>query len=145
MGAITFSQWSTWLALDPPEPTAVEAALRTLCEVGAIVEKYRSVLELHSTFPSDVRGSGASGQQWKVLPLGFTWPRCQQACVYMVLLMARLQCATPVATIAAALSANLRFLAPMDRRTEARMARKEFSVDKQALNAVRSSVHRACL
>jgi hypothetical protein len=45
----------------------------------------------------------------------------------MLLMGAILQCASPVATVAAALSDKSPFLAPIERRTEARMARKEFS------------------
>ncbi len=146
------------MALDPPEPTAVGAALQTLSEVGAIVghcesskiedaEQSFGAQSSSSVVPRHLWSGGGGGDvggdagvvRWRVLPLGFHLAKipADVRIAKMLLMGAILQCASPVATVAAALSDKSPFLAPIERRAEARMARKEFSVDQQG-NHMRS-------
>ena len=128
------------MALDPPEPTAIEAALHTLVELGAITlqgavngdsEIDRNFNAQSSAMPRDT--------SWQVLPLGFHLAKipADVRIAKMLLMGAILQCTSPIATIAAALSDKSPFLSPVERRAEARMAHREFTVDKYG-NPLRS-------
>lgn len=92
-------------ALEPPPQASIESGLRILAEVGAIdPEEELTPLGRHlAQLPVDVRIG-------KLLLLG-----------------AMFECLAPICTIAAALSFKSPFVAPIDRREQADLARRSFA------------------
>lgn len=99
-------------ALDPPTPRAVENAMRTLREVGAIKE------EAEKSAPAKLSLS-TLGQYLSLLPLDV---RLAKMLVYGALL----SCLEPILTIVAAISYKSPFVVPIGKRQEADAARFGF-------------------
>merc|ERR1711965_1164822 len=98
-------------ALEPPAPHAVREAVQTLSELQALegTEEVLTPLGHHlATLPVDVRIG-------KMLIFG-----CMLRCLH------------PVLVIAAALSLRNPFLEPLDKRDDARAARRRFAADTRS-------------
>ncbi|THH29051.1 hypothetical protein EUX98_g5134 [Antrodiella citrinella] len=92
-------------ALDPPNMAAMDHALTTLEELGAV---------------SDTGEVTALGQHLASLPLDLRLGK-------MLILGTMFQCLSPVLTVAACVSSKPLFLNPMDKREEASRARERFA------------------
>ncbi|KAI0691979.1 P-loop containing nucleoside triphosphate hydrolase protein [Cytidiella melzeri] len=93
-------------AIDPPEMSAIDGALATLTELGAITEdgELTPMGQHLSTLPVDLR-------------LG-----------KMLIFATIFRCLGPILTVAACLSSKPLFVSPLDKREEASRARERFAV-----------------
>ena len=134
------------LALDPPEPKAIRAALTTLEEVGAITildnhnnhnnhgnnnhnnhnNQNRAMKNKHPNNEEEeqVRTVGTT----RIEPLGMLLAQIPaDVKIGKILIMgSMMKCLRPSLIVAASLAYKTPFVTPMDKRTEAEMARKEF-------------------
>ena len=151
------------LALDPPDPSAVVAALTTLEEVGAVVtleedeegdegeeevegdDDDEEVDEEEVPFESKTTANSTEKKTSKrerrnrivgrtrIEPLGFLLAQMPaDVRIGKVLIMASImQCLRPALIIAASLAFKTPFVTPVEKRTEARLARKEYLIDDE--------------
>ena len=117
------------LALDPPDPKAIAAALTTLEEVGAVASVASTTSKPHLEEEQQVAEEAARTiGAIRIEPLGFLLANIPaDVKIGKILIMgAIMKCLRPSLIVAASLAYKTPFVTPMEKRTEAAMARREF-------------------